>query len=71
MVQAMEMNDKPDETGEMADEGSPGGSPLPTPAELHADLQTAQAAAAALDSEEEEVNAGKVWPRVHSDAQQV
>lgn len=57
--QAMEMNDKPDETGEMADEGSPGGSPLPTPAELHADLQTAQAAAAALDSEEEEVNAGQ------------
>lgn len=70
MVQAMEMNDKPDETDETAGEGSPGGVPLPSPAELHADLQTAQAVAAALEEEEEQVN-GRFWPRVHCDAQQV
>ncbi|KAL3134993.1 hypothetical protein ABBQ32_007945 [Trebouxia sp. C0010 RCD-2024] len=62
--QAMEMNDKPDETDETAGEGSPGGVPLPSPAELHADLQTAQAVAAALEEEEEQVNGqGSEWHR--------
>ena len=57
MVQAMEMNDKLDETEGMADgdEGNPGGVPLPTPAQLNADLQSAHAA---LDEEEEQDPAG-------------
>lgn len=57
-MQAMEMNDKPDETEGMADgdEGTPGGVPLPTPDQFNADLQSAHAA---LDAEEEQDAAGR------------
>ena len=58
MVQAMDMSDKPDETEGMADgdEGTPGGEPLPTPAQFTADLQSAHAA---LEEEEERDAAGR------------
>lgn len=61
MVQAMEMNGKPGGSGDMADgdEGTPGGVPLPTPAQFKADLQSAQAAAAALDEEEGQDQGGR------------
>lgn len=61
MLQAMEMNDKPGGSGDMAngDEETPGGVPLPTPAQLNADMQSAHAAAAALDEKEEQAHGGK------------
>ena len=60
IVQAMEMNAKP-EIDEMAQrgEGTPAGVPLPTHAELKADLQAAHAAAAALEEEVEQADAGR------------
>ena len=54
------MNAKP-EIDEMAQrgEGTPAGVPLPTHAELKADLQAAHAAAAALEEEVEQADAGR------------
>lgn len=58
MTQAMEMNDKPGGSGDMADgdEETPRGVPLPTPAQLKADLQSAHAA---LEEEEEQSHGGR------------
>lgn len=51
------MNDRPNETEGMADgdEVTPEGVPLPTPAQLDADLQSAHAA---MDEEEQQDPAG-------------